>query len=329
MTTPATPWRRALLAGTVTVLVAGAICLGILAALGLIGGGDAAPRPAGTPVVAPPRSEAPTPTPTRAAPSATPTGRPSPSAATPTFTPAPPSTPAPAEGAWRAPTGVDPAARAEQVAGRRGVQVSVAWYHPDRGVQRAGGTAADPAWSTSKVPLALAVIRNGGGASHRGSISAALRQSDNDAADTLWRSLGADDPTRARAVTEVLRRAGDNHTVVPDTRRHPPYSIFGQTGWTCADQVAFLMRLPPLDGSQQVIADMSAVTSGQRWGLGRLPEPVFKGGWGPAVEGGYLVRQFGWYRGADGSRVPVAVSVRAPSFDAGVAAIDEVFTGWG
>jgi len=52
MTTPATPWRRALLAGTVTVLVAGAICLGILAALGLIGGGDAAPRPAGTPVVA-------------------------------------------------------------------------------------------------------------------------------------------------------------------------------------------------------------------------------------------------------------------------------------
>ena len=221
-----------------------------------------------------------------------------------------------------APANRDPGAAATRVAEFRGVTVSVSWLDPARGVITAGDLRDLPAWSTSKVPLSLAVLEAGQGGVRRATISAALRSSDNDAAEELWRVLGVDDVARAGAVTSVLRRAGDETTDVPTSQLYPPFSVFGQTQWTTADQVRFLSAMPCLEGAGQVIDDMASIVGSQRWGLGRLPGADFKGGWGPTRSGGYLVRQCGWYTDHSGARVLVAFAVQADSFTVGVEALN-------
>ncbi len=223
-----------------------------------------------------------------------------------------------------APAASDLEAALTRVARQQGARVAVSWLDPVRGVVTAGELTEVPAWSTIKVPLSLAVIANGDGEVLRPSITAALRSSDNEAADRLWRSLGDDDDTRAGAVTSVLRQAGDQTTTVPRTLLRPGFSVFGQTQWSTAAQVQFVQQLPCLAGANQVINDMGSVVASQRWGLGTLSGASFKGGWGPTTAGGYTVRQFGWYVDQHGSRVPVAVAVQASSFEAGVATANAV-----
>ena len=53
---------------------------------------------------------------------------------------------------------------------------------------RFGEWTTGPAWSTSKVPVVLAALREQGAVS--GSMNAAITQSDNDAAEQVWASLG-------------------------------------------------------------------------------------------------------------------------------------------
>lgn len=54
---------------------------------------------------------------------------------------------------------------------------------------------------------------------------------------------------------------------------------------------------------------MDEVVPGQRWGLGTLgPDTQFKGGWGPAPEGGYLVRQMGLVRLPGGARLAASIA---------------------
>ncbi|MGJ3508234.1 hypothetical protein [Enemella sp. A6] len=226
------------------------------------------------------------------------------------------------------PSAVDPAADLTAVAEEYGVDFEASWYDPGSGVQSVGGLAELPAWSTAKVPLALAVIRSGQGAEYAEAISAALRVSDNEAADRLWRALGPDDAARAEAVREVLREAGDEGTSVPSRRLRPPYSVFGQTRWATADQIGFLRQLPCLEGADQVIAQMRQVSAEQSWALGTMPGAAFKGGWGPTGSG-YLVRQFGWYERADGERVLVAIAVQAESFEDGVRVLNALVGAFG
>lgn len=218
-----------------------------------------------------------------------------------------------------APAASDLEAAVARVAQQQGARVAVSWVDPVRGIVTAGGLSELPAWSTVKVPLSLAVIVNGDSEVLRPSITAALRSSDNEAADRLWRSLGDNDDTRASAVTSVLRQTGDQTTTVPRTLLRPGFSVFGQTQWLTSAQVQFVQKLPCLAGANQVISDMGSVVASQRWGLGTLSGATFKGGWGPTTAGGYTVRQFGWYVDQHGSRVPVAIAVQASSFEAGVA----------
>lgn len=178
------------------------------------------------------------------------------------------------------------------------------------------------AWSTSKVPLALAVIQAGNQSKQLSNIQAALQLSDNSAAAALWTSLGTSNSERARAVTAILRKAGDNKTTVPTSQTYAPYSIFGQTKWSTSDQVAFAMKLPCMEGSGPVISAMGKVDQSQQWGMGRLPQATFKGGWGPTRQGGYLVRQFGWFTNTQGQRVAFAMAVQAGSFDGGITVLN-------
>lgn len=71
-----------------------------------------------------------------------------------------------------------------------------------------------PAWSTSKVPLAMAARRK----YPRGPLTAA----------------------------RVIRDGGDRTTTVPSVRKRRGFTIFGQTAWAPASQVRFVasLRLP-------------------------------------------------------------------------------------
>lgn len=213
----------------------------------------------------------------------------------------------------------------EKVSRDTGTTISVAWFNPvTERIETAGSAQAWTAWSTSKVPLAVAVSQAGKAGDLAGSLSAALRQSDNGAAEKLWQSLGTSNTARAQAVTQILRQAGDNSTTVPSTRERLAYTVFGQTQWSTASQVGFMMKLPCLAGAGPVVSNLGQVSSDQRWGMGRLPGATFKGGWGPGTKGGYLVRQLGWYRDSTGKRVPLAIAAQAGSFDGGISALNQL-----
>ncbi|MEC3954596.1 hypothetical protein VMT65_16270 [Nocardia sp. CDC153] len=169
------------------------------------------------------------------------------------------------------------------------------------------------AWSTIKVPLALAALRHDP-EGMRSTAEAAITFSDNDAAQELWNSLGNGNQA-ADAVEAILREAGDTTTDV--AARHTKLAAlesddllaFGATDWSLADQVHFASKLPCLPRANSVVSLMSEITPSQSWGLGRLIGAEFKGGWGPDDETGkYTVRQFGLIPTLNG---PVAVALAA------------------
>ena len=145
-----------------------------------------------------------------------------------------------------------------------------------------------------KVPVIVAAIAGGG--ADWDPVEAAITRSDNDAALRLWETLD-DGPAQVEA---VLRRAGDEETVLerePDPRGWSP---FGRTMWTLEAGATFYRALArgELLGAaetERVLGAMARVVPEQRWGLGRIPGSRFKGGWGPTEEpgGGYEVIQFG------------------------------------
>ena len=219
---------------------------------------------------------------------------------------------------------------AVEAAEASGAAVRMSWYAPDGGIRTAGALEDLPAWSTSKIPLALAVIDSGQGEAQADSVALALEESDNSAADALWMSLGGTDAERADAVTQVLRRAGDGTTTVPAEQLAAGFSIFGQTQWTTDAQVGFLSQLPCLDGADEVIADMGRVDPAQAWGIGSRPGAVHKSGWGPSPAGGYMARQLGWYTNPAGQRVLVAMAAQdADGFEAATAVLDRLATSLG
>ncbi|MGP9722776.1 hypothetical protein ACT3SZ_02015 [Corynebacterium sp. AOP40-9SA-29] len=201
----------------------------------------------------------------------------------------------------------------------------------DDGALRTGGSLADladAAWSTSKVPVAIAALTNAGGDGQNdldGLMRQAITVSDNDAAEALWASLG-DEAAAAAATQDVLRQGGDTTTTVPAQKLRAEFSTFGQTTWTLGDQARFAAGLRCVAGSAPVLEAMGEVAAGQDYGLGRLDGARFKGGWGPGEDGSYLVRQFGLIPAQDGTMVPVAVAATAPdgSYASAQVVLDEV-----
>ncbi|WP_019930131.1 hypothetical protein [Nocardia sp. BMG111209] len=186
------------------------------------------------------------------------------------------------------------------------------------------------AWSTIKVPLALAALRQDS-TGMADAAAAAITASDNDAAQAMWDALGGGEQA-ANAVEAVLRETGDGTTDIAD--RHNPTAresvddqmSFGATVWSLVDQVRFASKLPCLDHAAPVMDLMGEITSSQSYGLGSFPGAEFKGGWGPDDDtGNYLVRQFGLLPTWAGQ---VAVSIAAQpdsgSFDDATAMLDKV-----
>jgi hypothetical protein len=173
-----------------------------------------------------------------------------------------------------------------------------------------GDWTSGPAWSTMKVPLAIAAMRAEDPPTVDGAIRAAITESDNAAADTLWRSLG-DPQVAAAKVDAVLQETGDP-TKVQSQRIRPEFSAFGQTDWSLADQTRFLAAATCDNRNKPILDLMADIEGAQRWGLGIVADSRFKGGWGPSDAGAYLVRQIGVLP-ADAGEVAVAIAVAPKS----------------
>ncbi|QZT65367.1 class A beta-lactamase-related serine hydrolase [Mycolicibacterium austroafricanum] len=169
-----------------------------------------------------------------------------------------------------------------------------------------GDWSGGPAWSTIKVPLAIAGLRASDSPMATDAMRAAITQSDNAAAESIWQSLG-DPPTAAAKVQEVLAETGDP-TIVESRKVRPEFTAFGQTQWTLTDQATFLAAAVCDARNEPVLSLMGQITSGQSWGLGTIPGTQFKGGWGPSLDDAYLVRQMGVVATPAGMTV-VAVAV--------------------
>ena len=203
-------------------------------------------------------------------------------------------------------------AREERVAGatlegldalgaRLDAEVGVSVSAPGGSAEYAGGGGlrSGSAWSTIKVPIALRLLEDVGGPaglseSQRADIAAAITESDNAAAARLYADLsqahgGA--TGAADAVGDVLARAGDSRTHVSTVGRDG-FSPYGQTEWSLEAQGRFMAAL--VGGcigdpaSRQLLLDSMRSVSADRWGLGAIGGPaLWKGGWGPGVDGRY------------------------------------------
>jgi hypothetical protein len=204
-----------------------------------------------------------------------------------------------------------------------GAQLGVAWLAAGgeaAGVASAGSWSTGHAWSTVKVPIAIAAL-DAHGASADAAAGLAITQSDNAAAGQLWDLLGADRPA-ADATEAVLRAGGDLATAVQPAKTRPEFSAFGQTLWDLRAQAGFAAQFPAGESADRVWELMGQIDSSQRWGLGRFDGAHFKGGWGPD-DSGYVVRQFGQVP-VGGGCTAIAVGAWAPTFAAGTRALDQL-----
>ncbi|MFY9190342.1 MAG: hypothetical protein WAN89_03595 [Lawsonella sp.] len=197
------------------------------------------------------------------------------------------------------------------------VHVSVALAPVQSGEKQApvavlGESLEMAAWSTSKVPIAVAALERNG-ESVLPQVNAAITVSDNDAAESLWRSLGGGFGAGA-AMREQLSANGDGVTIPQTQHVYSGFTSFGQTMWTVPQQAQYAAHFACQPGSpaEQVRQAMAQVDRSQAYGLGSLPEAHFKGGWGPNQGGGYDARQFGYFRLPDGKLLAVAIAAHDP-----------------
>lgn len=179
------------------------------------------------------------------------------------------------------------------------------------------------AWSTIKVPLALAVAARDTTELAEELIDLALTVSDNVAAYALWERLGSQELAGA-AVQEILLAAGDTTTRVETQVLRAGFTPFGQTQWTLAAQAQLMAALPGLPHADGIRDRMRRVVPEQRWGLGALGADVeLKGGWGPDPDGRHLVRQMGR---VGSIAVALAAAPADGSFESGTAMLDSLAT---
>ncbi|WP_420109581.1 hypothetical protein [Mycolicibacter arupensis] len=213
-----------------------------------------------------------------------------------------------------------------QLANTIGANVGIA-YAPvgQNQVVTLGSLQSGVAWSTIKVPLAIAAL-HANRPNAQELAAKAVTASDNDAAEQLWASLGPA-PQAAQQVQAVLRAGGDTGTAVESRRLRPEFSAFGQTQWPLARQAVFAAHLPCMAVAAPVYSLMRNTVPDQRWGLAGLNVPS-KGGWGPGAGGGYLVRQFGIVHAPAGDlAVALAAEPKDGSFGSGTAALNQL-TQW-
>ena len=183
----------------------------------------------------------------------------------------------------------------------------------DATISVGGGVPSYDAWSTIKIPLAMAALRRSTSSTTKGRVERALRNSDNTAAAQLWSELGGGS-TAARRVDAVLRDHGDTGTRT-QSRATPGRSAYGRTQWYTKAQSRFMSRIACTREGGFIRHQLARTTAGP-WGLMAFDQPLNKNGYGP-VNGRNLVRQTAIIIGSDGRRWGVSIEVLATSQAAG------------
>lgn len=178
----------------------------------------------------------------------------------------------------------------QDVVGRHGGRAAISVAGAGRQIT-VGDNRAEPAFSTMKVPLSIAALRQN--PAFAGDARLAITVSDNPAAHRMFAQVPAS------AYGGVIAEAGSKTTT--------PAGYEMGTLWTTADQAQFASGLRCVRGHEPVLDLMGQITRDQRWGLGQIGGARFKGGWN-VHQGGYLTRQFGLIPGPNGD---IAVAITA------------------
>lgn len=191
------------------------------------------------------------------------------------------------------------------VVGRHGGRAAVSV-----GGLTAGDNRPEPAFSTMKVPLAIAALRQS--QAFYPDAEAAVTRSDNPAAHRMFGQVPA------ASYEGVIREAG--------ARTSTPAGYQMGTMWTTSDQAAFASGLRCVAGHEPVLDMMGRIVDYQHWGLGRIGGARYKGGWN-YYQGGHLARQFGLIPGPNGD-IAVAITAHSPKGHEGsFAMLDELANG--
>ncbi len=186
-----------------------------------------------------------------------------------------------------------------------------------------GDWPTGPAWSTIKVPLVIAALREQSFPHITDQMTASITRSDNAAADAIWAGLG-DPETAAGKVEAVLAETGDS-TRVEFHKVRPEFSVYGQTDWPLTRQVRFLSAAACDPRNTPVFSLMGQIEKDQRWGLGAILGARFKGGWGPSRANRYLVRQMGVIvTPAGATAVAVAAEPYSGKFADGIRVLNQI-----
>lgn len=185
------------------------------------------------------------------------------------------------------------------------------------GVVQAGLPGEEPTWSTVKVPIAIAALRDGASPDL---VDLAIKESDNDAAYALWSHVQWDEGDASSALKELLGDYGSTGEL-----EEP----FGYSRWLLKDQAVFGSHLPCIPEAEYVYEAMDEIVAWQDNGLDKLPNTRAKGGWGLSEEdNGYTHRQVG-VRDTNGGSVGLAIEVTMPgeSADKAISALNVLASG--
>lgn len=188
----------------------------------------------------------------------------------------------------------------------RAVDKTARKYHAKVGVAISAGDDAiavgdkgkGPVWSTIKVPIAIAALKDG---ADKSLVDLAIKESDNDAAYSLWSQVQWHEGSADKAVEELLEDY-ESHADIHDT-------AFGYSTWSLKDQAVFGAELPCIDEADYVHEVLKDIVSWQKIGLSKEERTRAKSGWGlDEDENEYTCRQFGVHEVTE-KRVGVALSV--------------------
>ena len=185
------------------------------------------------------------------------------------------------------------------------------------GVVKAGLPGEEPTWSTVKVPIAIAALRDGASPDL---VDLAIKESDNDAAYALWSHVQWNEGDASSALKELLDDYGSTGEL-----EEP----FGYSRWLLKDQAVFGSQLPCIPEAEYVYDAMDEIVAWQDNGLDKLPNTRAKGGWGLSEEdNGYTHRQVG-VRDTNGGSVGLAIEVTMPgeSADKAIPALNVLVAG--
>jgi hypothetical protein len=209
----------------------------------------------------------------------------------------------------------------EQLSATVPANIGISICRPDRTFSL-GRWSSGVAWSTIKVPLAIAALRHDRRLA-QDLVVKAITESDNPASEQLWSQLG-NPADAARQVEAIIRESGDASTMVESRRLRRGFTAFGQTQWTLDRQATYAAQLSVIPDGAAVIGLMHQITDVQRWGLAAKGIAA-KAGWGPGVHGGYLVRQFGIVPTQSGQwGVALAAEAHDGVFETGVEVVNSL-----